>query len=380
MGVILNVVVLMLSMLYVTQSWLQMASVRRMPYSTGWRPGVENAFFRSKLFSSRQASSQSIFADELRILEQTLFRDGGGSAFMSDDKMAADIEKYVGNVEAAWYGAERDVTPMEWAFGTYDCCFHRIYRKGNESLAAPEYTTLSAVSFNQFSKVDPHTDDPIRCLSMFQCMDGNGRYDNLLTFFALDSEGDPVPGKYGILTRGKWATTDTEPFRLQVHFNEVSLREVPTDLHGAYATFSYLDETDTPNLIRNEQIDFLSKLNKTVHYREGGIDSNSESQAEWGPTIVEEVSEGKSLWSEDHLQDDNAFYASGPSAQYDPQNDWVTWTEANERCAILAPSPPLTMPINVSAHSDISFMDEEGMRIMRGCRGGLYVLIRSEEV
>ena len=97
----------------------------------------------------------------------------------------------------------------------------------------------------------------------------------------------------------------------------MSLRQIPIDLHDAYSTFRYLDDTDVPEVVRDEQIDFLSLVNNTT-YSLDGVCTNDTSHP-----------------------------------------------------------LPLSMRINVSARGNITCMDEEGIRIMRGCRGGLYALIRS---
>ena len=166
----------------------------------------------------------------------------------------------------------------------------------------------------------PTSNDLIRCVSLFQSVNGDHRYDNLLIFQILDREtGNTLPGKYAILTRGRWATKPDRPYKLDIHFREVSLRQIPIDLHDAYSTFRYLDDTDVPEVVRDEQIDFLSLVNNTT-YSLDGVCTNDTSHP-----------------------------------------------------------LPLSMRINVSAHSNITYMDEEGMRIMRGCRGGLYALIRSGE-
>ena len=313
--------------------------------STAWR--------RSQLLNAHSGH-------DLRNLEQVLFQEEIG-AFVQDEKVAAKVEDRILRVESSFMNGTEIIEPVfEWAYGTYDCCYHRIRHKDEDFYRpVPEYTTLAAVSFNQFGKMVPHSDDPIRCLSLFQCMDDNYRYDNLLTFQVLDkATGDAMPGKYAILTRGRWAASPKSPFRLNIRFREISLRKVPADLHGAYATFKYLDNTNSPTLVHNEQVDFLSLVDKSIPVWAGG---DGESMAARSP--VDEVSGGKSVWSDDHLQDDTGYYASEQSAF----------------SSAVAHPQPLSIAINVSAYSDITFMDEAGMRIMRGCRGGLYVLIRSME-
>ena len=87
--------------------------------------------------------------------------------FENDAIVAAEVEDNIRHVESTWQNG--DLAQFEWAYGTYDCCYHRIRHKDAKvSHPVPEYTTLAAVTFNQFGKLVPHHDDNIRCLSLFQ--------------------------------------------------------------------------------------------------------------------------------------------------------------------------------------------------------------------
>ena len=54
--------------------------------------------------------------------------------FENDAIVAAEVEDNIRHVESTWQNG--DLAQFEWAYGVYDCCFHRI-RHGDEIFQDP---------------------------------------------------------------------------------------------------------------------------------------------------------------------------------------------------------------------------------------------------
>jgi len=270
--------------------------------------------------------------EELLHLEMNLFKEGNGP-FNVDPA----IERLVEKVEKGFMDS-KEVIDMKYFNGAFDCCYHSITQNEKESISGKELTTLAAVTFNKL-RLCPIVN--IRCLSLMQYVDENGRYDNVLIFQALDDFGDgeaALPGKFAICTRGKWNVADRDVKdngSLDIHFYEVGLRALPSDLHGAFATFKYLDSSYSPSQVCDEQIHFLALIGKNTL-----ITTKDE---------VVGVNEGGKCGER----------------------------KGELNCADLDPPFALTATVNINASTNVTFVDEERWRIMRGCKGGLYVLLRS---
>jgi hypothetical protein len=228
------------------------------------------------------------------------------------------IEELVAEIEDMHRLSLDESKLLSWLPGTYDC----VYASSSKNDSFPEVTSLAALTFNQLLPDDEHVHN-VLCHSMLQEVTQQGGYTNAVVF-SLDHK-EEESGRWVVLTEGHWHQHDSRTMfrRLVVRFKDVCLRRLPHGIHGAHDVFRWVHSTSANSeAILQEHENFL----KLVH----GSD----------------IQQGS---------DDAATAAIDSSRAL----------------------PLRASHVNAAAYSDITYLDEDGLRIQRGAKGGMYVLVRS---
>jgi hypothetical protein len=225
------------------------------------------------------------------------------------------IEELVAEIEDKQRLSLDESQLLSWLPGTYDC----VYASSSKNDTFPEITSLAALTFNRLLPDEKHVHN-VLCHSMLQEVTPQGGYTNAVVFSLVDKkeEGD----MWVVLTEGQWHQHDSRTMfsRLVIKFNEVYLRRLPQGIHGAHDVFRWVHSTSANSeAILQEHKTFL----KIVH----------------GSNV--------SLQASDAAIDSTTLL------------------------------PLRASHANAAAYSDVTYLDEDGLRIQRGAKGGMYVLVRS---
>ena len=295
-------------------------------------------------------------------LETSLF-GSPNTVFERGAEEIAMIEKLVKEVEDEWEGAQGISDFAHQMCGAWDCGFATIV----EGTGFPEKADLAGLTFNRLlpnEKYRPY----LQCLHMMQYVGKEadsltGAYDNGIV---VKIDGDESAQRWVILTKGTWTAENEKenPHRLLILFTDIIVRRLPLEMadsgYGAREVFEYLYHitataaasiSSTQETIYEEHCDFLNRIGISLP------STTASAGAGAGASTSASAIGGESLISGDENSDVGV---------------------------------PLSLPLHISqmnmggdgdgtptggVYSDITYIDE-GLRFMRGSRGGLYLLVK----
>ena len=275
---------------------------------------------------TRRATSKEMVSTLVN-LEMLLFGSAEGSVFRKTAEEMSTIERAVRELELDTSGDSSSIN-FDSLAGSWDCVYASA-NGGNHSF--PETANLAMLTFNRLLPNDKYH-HYLHCKQMVQFISKgdllreeeeeanlSGTYDNGLI---VTLDGDPQDQRWIIHTKGIWTAED--PFlsnRLYINFTDVCLRKLPRNrCYGASDVFAFLQNQspdEEEEALRRDEVEFLRLVNATK---------------------LADLHQQKSSRASPLLQ---------------------------------------ASKLHVHAYTDVTFLDDEGLRVMRGLKGGLYVLIKS---